>query len=910
LTPEEIQKAQDLLKQYEAQLTNATEEEIRRKQALIKIEEQLEAAKKAGLTEYQKQLKGFQDQTQAINQELKDNEQQINDLLEYRSDLRKDDQQANAIRIHQVEQHVERLKEANKERVNAQELIKQQQLRQEEFKNTTDTLVTSFTGIKEQQSGVIGLIQKGMNEGKTFGASMSTVGASMAASFTSMKSPINVIASLAAKVVESTIMMVVATDQALANFNKMTAAGGDFNNVIFEASLGTKQFGVNMQETVAAATELQMTMASFSGLLDDDKVATIELAAALDKVGLSVKDFGNTADLAMKGFGMSSEEAVAISQDLLGVSQQLQVPLSQLGSDFTSSMAELAKHGPKGIEVFKELSAMSKAAGVEMSTLLGVAKGFDTIDGAAEKTSRLNAILGSTLNTVQMLNATESERVMLIKQSIDATGQSFGSMDRFKQQAIANAAGITNMADANKLFNTSGAKFREELAKLTGETGDLNKATSAATSIKEKFVLMVESLSIAVMPLITLIGGLFTALLTIITPITWILNGIVELTDGFASLIGLGENMGLTLVIGLYAVAKAFFFVRAAAASVGQTVLQTLVVASFQALQRQMVSIVATINTKLIPSLIRVASIMYTKLVGALVAGGGMIMTSMASVAASIYATVIPALISMGVAAAGAILPLLPFIAIGVAIAGVAYLIYDNWEFLVSWFTGALTSLGNFFVSLGATIGNFFIGIGNRFIGFLNFFISGINEMTEVLNSISFPLPDFLGGGDFGMNISLIPEVKDIQKLHNGGDILKDGLAEVKAGERMMTPAQTQRLDGTVDAATDILATVPTMATATDILATVPTMATAITNPVAAMASIAASGGAINEESGGLITALTEAIKTLSEGAGTAAPAGQQATQVPVILQLNERQLGKVMVDTLNNRQSMTVKKT
>ena len=169
--------------------------------------------------------------------------------------------------------------------------------------------------------------------------------------------------------------------------------------------------------------------------------------------------------------------------------------------------------------------------------------------------------------------------------------------------------------------------------------------------------------------------------------------------------------------------------------------------------------------------------------------------------------------------------------------------------------------------------------------------------MIEVLNSISFPLPDFLGGGDFGMNISLIPEYKDIQKLHNGGDILKDGLAEVKAGERMMTPAQTQRLDGTVDAATDILATVPTMATA-------------ITNPVAAMASIAASGGAINEESGGLITALTEAIKTLSEGAGTAAPAGQQATQVPVILQLNERQLGKVMVDTLNNRQSMTVKKT
>ena len=898
MTPEEIQRAQDLLKQYEAQLTDANDGEKRRKQALIKIEEQLQAARKGNLTEYQEQLKGFHDQSTVINKELESSNKEINRLLEFRAELREDDKILHSIAIDQIEQEVESLRGANKEREHAQELIKEQIAKQEEYKGVTDTLITSFTGIKEQQAGMIGLIQKGMNEGKTFGASMSAVGASMTTSFKSMVIPINVIASLAAKVVESTIMMVVATDQALTNFNKMTAAGGDFNNVIFEASLGTKQFGVNMQETVAAAGELQMTMASFSGLSDDNKVVTIELAAALDKVGLSVKDFGNTADLAMKGFGMSSGEAVAISQDLLGVSQQLEVPLSQLGSDFTSSMAELAKHGPKGIEVFKELSAISKAAGVEMNTLLGVAKGFDTIEGAAEKTSRLNAILGSTLNTVQMLNATESERIMLIKQSIDATGQSFGSMDRFKQQAIANAAGITNMADANKLFNTSGAEFEAQMAKLTGEAGDLNKATSAATSISEKFKLMVESLGFAVMPLITLIGGLLTALLTIITPVTWILNGIVELTDGFANLIGLGENMGLTLVVGLYAVAKAFFFVRAAAASVGQTVFKTLVVASFQALQRQMISIVATINTKLIPSLIRLASTMYTRVAGGLataaIAAGKLgltlrtkLVTGFAAAAKAAWLFMIPLLPGIVIAA--------KFIAIAAAIAAVAYLIYDNWEFLVSWFTGALTSLGDFFVSLGDGIMNVFITIGNGFKGFLNLFISGINFMIGALNSISFTVPDWvplIGGENFGINIPLIPMMEDTPMLHNGGDILKGGLAEVEAGERMMTPAQTKELDGTVDAASDILATVPTMATA-------------ITNPVAAMASIGA--GTLNEDSGGLITALTEAIKTFAAGA---APAGQQATQVPVILQLNERQLGKVMIDTLNNKQSVKVLKT
>ena len=571
MTPEEIQKAQDLLKQYQAQLTGASEEERRRRLALIKIEDQLQAARSSNLTEYQKQLKAFQDQSSAINEEIKNSNEEINRLLEERADLKREDRVANATEISAIEARIEKEKELNKERENAQEIIKQQQLRQEEFKNTTDNLVTSITQVTQQQSGLIGIVQKGVNEGKSFGAALTEAAQSAETSFTSIVTPVNVLASIAAKVVQSTVVMVLETSSALANFNRMTTASGRLNSEILQASISARQFGANLAETVAAAQELFMSMSSFRQMAGESATTTIELATALQRAGLSVGDFGQISDLAMKGFGMSLEEATQVSVDLLGVSQQLGIPLGKLGADFNSSMAELAKFGPQGIEVFKELAAMANAAGVEMDTLLGVAKGFDTIEGAAEKTAKLNAILGSTLNSMQMLSASESERIMLIKQSIDATGQSFGSMDKFKQQAIAQAAGITNMADANKLFNTSGAKFREEMAKLTGEAGDLKAATSAATSISDKFRLTMESLAVAVGPLVSIISTLLRVVVLLLTPVSLLLNGFDFIGVKMRELTGLGVGFSDAITTALFLISAAIIYTTYQAVTLGFT---------------------------------------------------------------------------------------------------------------------------------------------------------------------------------------------------------------------------------------------------------------------------------------------------------------------------------------------------
>ena len=123
--------------------------------------------------------------------------------------------------------------------------------------------------------------------------------------------------------------------------------------------------------------------------------------------------------------------------------------------DFNASLSTLMVYGRESVDVFKGIAAAAKAAGVETSTLLQIAGKFDTFSGAAEGAGKLNALLGTQLSTTEMLMATEDERIRMLVESVQSQGVAFQDMDRFTQKAIANAAGITDMAEANKIFGNS-----------------------------------------------------------------------------------------------------------------------------------------------------------------------------------------------------------------------------------------------------------------------------------------------------------------------------------------------------------------------------------------------------------------------------------------------------------------------
>ena len=164
------------------------------------------------------------------------------------------------------------------------------------------------------------------------------------------------------------------------------------------------------------------------------------------------------------------------------------------------------------IRVFKGMAAASKATGIEMGSLLSIAGQFDTFDQGAKAVGSLNAILGGPyFNTIEMLNASEEERVRLMLEGMEASGKSWAAMDKFERMAVANAAGITDMAEANKLFGTSLSEYdmmqaKAEAASMSQE--ELEEASKNAMSVVEKFKTIMQNFAVSMSPVLDVLGGI------------------------------------------------------------------------------------------------------------------------------------------------------------------------------------------------------------------------------------------------------------------------------------------------------------------------------------------------------------------------------------------------------------------
>ena len=72
----------------------------------------------------------------------------------------------------------------------------------------------------------------------------------------------------------------------------------------------------------------------------------------------------------------------------------------------------------------------------------------------------------------------------------------------------------------------------------------------------------------------------------------------------------------------------------------------------------------------------------------------------------------------------------------------------------------------------------------NGIIGLLNLAIDGLNYLIRGLNNMSFQLPDWLGGGSFGINI---PEIGKIPYLAKGGIVTSGSAIVGEAGAELLT---------------------------------------------------------------------------------------------------------------------------
>jgi hypothetical protein len=318
--------------------------------------------------------------------------------------------------------------------------------------------------------------------------------------------PHNLFATLMENIFTQTILMVKALDQALAAFNKTTGAAGEMDAVFHETRTITASVGGNLETVSESITALYTGMTTFSNATKQTQTELAKFTVTMERAGVSTDTTAGLLDIMVSSLGMMADEAQASMTNMAMFADQINMPIGQVMDNLQASMPVLAKYGKEGVEVFKKVQAAAKATGIATQDLINITEQFDTFESAAESAGRLNAILGGNyLNSLQLVNMNEEERIRALLGVVDASGRSWNSMSRFERQAIASAAGIRDMDQANRLFGSGLAGYEEMLAKQE-ENADANarlaEIAKKAQSVFEKFTAVMEQLAVAVGPII------------------------------------------------------------------------------------------------------------------------------------------------------------------------------------------------------------------------------------------------------------------------------------------------------------------------------------------------------------------------------------------------------------------------
>jgi hypothetical protein len=265
---------------------------------------------------------------------------------------------------------------------------------------------------------------------------------------------------------------------------------------------GLAEFGVGYKEMGEAVGTLYNEMSAFSNQEQSVRDGLAKNVAVMGNLGVSASTTAKNYDLLNKSLKFSVSDLADVNNKLAKSAIGAGIAPQKMLNDFSSVMPQLAANGKKAVDIFIQMEKQSKALGLEIGSLLGIVGQFDTFEGAAEKAGRLNAILGGDyLNSVEMLNATEEERVEILKKSFEASGKSFDTMDRFEQKAIASAMGLKDVTEAQKLFGHMSIENKIKMEAEAASQEKLEEAQKNAASTSRQLQMVYSNLLIAIEPL-------------------------------------------------------------------------------------------------------------------------------------------------------------------------------------------------------------------------------------------------------------------------------------------------------------------------------------------------------------------------------------------------------------------------
>ena len=347
-------------------------------------------------------------------------------------------------------------------------------------------------------------------------------------------SPANLAASLLEKMYESVIAVALALDTANSSFQRTTGFAQDFKGTMTDVAQAGLLSGVSIDDAQKSMGALVSNFSAFNPAAETTNAALGETISLLGKTGVSADQSAKTIDFFNKVLGESPKAAADLTREIAMAGTQIGISTSKMLSDFEKLNGYLVGFGPRATSVFKELQAQAKTTGIEISKLVEITKKFDAFDSAAKTVGSLNAVLGTNLSQLDMINASSEQRISMLSQEIMAATGGFKNLDRYTQMYVAQAIGVNDLGEAERLLNLARnpkqmADYNAKMQASAARQEELKELTESFVPIMEQFKIAVLGLGLALEPLVVFLGAVFKAVGSIVQGF-FKLN---DLTQGF-----------------------------------------------------------------------------------------------------------------------------------------------------------------------------------------------------------------------------------------------------------------------------------------------------------------------------------------------------------------------------------------
>jgi len=352
----------------------------------------------------------------------------------------------------------------------------------------------------------------------------------------------NILSAVVSKLYNNFIEFSKAIDQVSSATAALTGDGQRQTGMFIKLSEQNRINGISAEDTARAYQGLTTSFIGFNAESHASRMAMAGSAAQLQKLGVDAGTSGETMAFFAKNVGMSGAEAAKMGVKVAMMARTVGMNVGKFTKEFNASLKVLSVYGDKSVEVFHGLASAAQAAGVEVGTLLNLAKGFDTFEGAASTVGKLNALMGTQLNASSMLMMTEDKRIETLIQTVQAQGTAFKDLNKFEQQAIAAAAGISDMNEAQKIFGMNAgqyAKFAEENQLAEDAQRKLEDAMRKATPIVTKLKMLFTEFMITFEGIIDPVSDFITKIHELIQENRELFKGFIVITGilSFAALL-------------------------------------------------------------------------------------------------------------------------------------------------------------------------------------------------------------------------------------------------------------------------------------------------------------------------------------------------------------------------------------